>query len=212
VAGYFNLWLHPGFSVQLDAEAKWTEGNLVRQERRFATVHLSLRNPTSHLFGAFASYGVDPDEPIVDVGVEGQLYFGNTTLYAQAGYLWREPCCDAGVRPYAHLIVRHFVTPNFMIAGNLGFDQVNPHLSPPGTRLYSWGGELELQPHRGPLSVFAAYTGTHLDSPTADPRTTHQLRGGLRLALGQQTDLLHRDRYGATLRQMGTFQGDQMGF
>ena len=223
--GLLNIPFAERFSMQLDisSEGDFKRGfdsanaNRDYEGQILGGVHLSYRDPTSYLFGAFAGVGeaflgnggTQKDETGWMFGLEGQFYLDRTTFYAQGGYYGGDNN-DPGKETmeeawFVKGVVRHFFTPNTLISGEL---------------MYGWGHEggsieddinfagwellLKQQFGTSAFSAFAAYDGHFVEIKKMTPGSSdehlyeHAAKIGISFAFGAP-DLLAQDRYGATL-------------
>jgi hypothetical protein len=185
--------------------------------------HAYWRND-SFLLGAFGQYGytsIDAFESIgLDVdrfygGAEAQAYWGDFTLYAQAGY----QSYDFGFGLddvdgfFVNAEVRYFATENWKAFLNGGYSTVGLDTDVLGDLdldfdTFTVGGGTEYRFNNSPISVFAnaEYSSSETDG-LADigvlggeelEFSSVKVMAGLKLNLGSQT-LLERDRAGASL-------------
>jgi len=99
---HVNAWLSRDTSIQLDAQGHGTtsidQGGYSYYDWDGHTggifgAHFSWRDPQSHLFGVFGGFsgqnnlGYDGSMTHGIVGVEGQYYCDNATIYGQVGYI-----------------------------------------------------------------------------------------------------------------------------
>lgn len=178
----------PGVGVQLD-------GAIVDSDKTdtavTGTAHLFNRND-SYLIGAFVGGTNSNGGNTWGLGVEGQSYINNWTVGGAAGY---------GRVDQAHADVwalradaRYFVTDNFRLDGNVGYNNINPQF---GGSVDAWGVGVggEYQFAQAPVSVFAKYDYAKVDSYDVDENV---FKVGARWNFGGTT-LKQRDRSGASL-------------
>lgn len=171
--------------------------------------HLSYRDPASHLFGIFAGVGQvyvrnDSDETGWMVGAEGQYYWDATTLYGQLGYydVDADDSEPLGKAWFVRANVRHFISPNTMISvdGIAGRGEENGGDND-DIKFAGWEVLLKHQYGASRYSVFAAYDGLymHVDEDGGESGVEHVAKIGVSIGLGEASDLLMQDRYGATV-------------
>lgn len=213
-AGRFNIPLSNNLSVQLDGASEfYTSLNDSEDPRRTATagVHLSYRVPTRGLIGIFAAHGWSPLEDGQKYtarmyGVEGQLYRGDWTFYAQAGVAdvtkgdTGEGINDAR---FARGVARYFFDANTKLELELSHARASPYIDGDDKgKFWGWGASFErklFDLHRHPVYWSLAYRGASYDATTeSDILNEHVFRVGLKVLFGAR-DLQHNDRYGATL-------------
>jgi hypothetical protein len=145
MGGYAKVnFCHAGWSVQWDVA-----GDVVRADDtsdfsrlmagQFGTVaHLYMRDPSRHAFGVLFGVGklledYSQDNPghLAQIGVDGHLYLGSTTLAGQAVYMKTFGGDPAGYAVIDHGLtllgeVRHFVHPNFKVSALAGWHWDEP--------------------------------------------------------------------------------------
>lgn len=191
-----NFWLGPRSSVQFDAwdeELYFPDGS---NERFYGgAAHLNWRDPSSHLVGAMASVGSAFDNPYANVALEAQRYFGNLTLYGQAGYAWGFDSGAGQTMPYAHLVARYFWNPDLMLEGQAGYGLFQNGAA--STDVVRWQAKIESKIPNAPISGYLAYQGTYNQPQGFGPVWEHAVLVGFKL-LSSPT-LQANDRTGATL-------------
>jgi hypothetical protein len=188
--------------------------------------HLSYRDPNQFLIGVFAGGGrpfadtLANDSPGTYSGVgyvagaEGQIYFGNLTLYGQAGFGDFKVDDDGGPEGFvngwfARAVGRYFFHDDFYVEGEYAYGYTNCFIdgtcapSEDAGRFHNWGAKAVFRVHQGsPIYMTLAYQGGNYFA-TEDPDTgiEHSFRVGFRVLLGGNgaPTLLANDRYGATL-------------
>jgi len=172
--------------------------------------HLAWRDPSRGLLGIFGAYGVtDQDDDSTDttdvylLGVEGQAYFGNWTLYGQGGYLDsngegpNDSIHDAG---FARVVARYFIQPNTKLEAGLAGAFGKMDSDDDDLWLANWSLAAEHQLAGTPFSMFVGYDGTYYDQDGEGNITDHTIKVGARFVFGGGSeDLMSKDRYGATL-------------
>lgn len=214
-AGRLNIPLSPNFSVQLDGGSEfYTSLNDSEEPERTTTVgvHLSYRVPSRGLIGVFAAHGWSPMQygekyAARMYGVEGQLYRGDWTFYAQAGVadVTRSDGELEGVNDarFARGVARYFFDANTKLEVELSYARATPYIDGDDNgKFWGWGASFErklFDLHRHPVYWSLAYRRGSYDATTEDDILTEQVfKVGLKVLFGA-TDLKHNDRYGATL-------------
>jgi hypothetical protein len=222
--GAEHVWLSPNVGLQFSGEGEGTSGyefaGQTYTEARFSGVfgaHLAMRSAGGSLgvFGAFSGSNV------LDYcganggalgGVEGQAYLGTTTLYGQAGYGAQfndAECLMLDRYWFARAVVRHYLTSNFRIYGEIGIaDGVGQDTSgtpDPDQTIWSWGVGGEARMAASPFSVFVEYTGDRISSPGTSV-TQQSVMAGLKLNFGEPT-LIDSERKGAGFDLPKTYRG-----
>jgi hypothetical protein len=172
--------------------------------------HLFVRNKTG-LLGAIVQGGVTEfntgilSDRRFYGGLEGQYFLGNTTLYGQAvyhnanfGFLSQDVTAD-GYTVSGQ--IRHFLTPNAMIALKAGYESVEATFSDANIRHTAWlvGVKGEYRFTNVPVSSFVDIDyrdGRFNVGPIKETETRAMV--GLKYNFGS-TSLFDRDRNGASL-------------
>ena len=214
-----NIWLTPSFAAQFDivgevgklSEDSGGSSNTEGRHNVTAGGHLAWRNPEMYALGIFG--GVTEGTILNEVGeesryflgVEGQYYLNNITLYGQAGFSdiisGDDNHAEMTDAWFARAIGRWFVTPNDKVEGEFGYyhseDIVTGGQGP--VTNYNWGALYEHRFAGTMFSAYAEYDGHSRDddSHSDSGLTEHIFMIGGRIHL-QQPDLLTADRYGAT--------------
>ncbi len=216
-AGRANFWTNSQWSIQTDLSGDTTRSsyNGSTLNNLLAGAHVSWRDPERGLLGVFAGFAGTNDYTASEgidgnfyAGVEGQAYFGNLTLYAQAGHLWQingyygPADGDAHDNWFAQLDARYFVSPNTKIEGKVGY--INGSIWGYTDGEYSasgvtFGAELEHQLKTLPFSVFARFNGLIDDQYQTQAMHVYAASVGLRIRFGAADTLQGQDRNGATL-------------
>src|SRR5262249_1101571 len=137
------------------------------------------------------------------MGGEGQIYLGNTTLYAQGGYLSRISGSDESEPKhlwFARGVGRYFFTLNDKVQAEIGYPRGPAfHCSAACTaKIITWGALYEHK-FSGPFAVYAEYSGfDYRMDPTFSPAREHMFMIGGKVYIGQDT-LQRNDRNGTTL-------------
>ena len=223
-AARVNWWMNPGTSMQFDfagQRASDSTDNYYWTGSLYGAAHISKRTDT-YLIGLFGGIAGTSDyegytgwDTSIFGGVEGQMYWGNFTLYGQAGFLKQFAGYYSGIYnlglPFAQIEGRYFLTPNTKISANVGITTGNiwGYYDPQTT--LSYGGEIEHKFSANPVSVFGRVQGFH-GSGTYEI-SGHRLMVGARLNFGTDS-LFTQDRNGATLKVMEDLApiGDFRGF
>jgi hypothetical protein len=190
-----NFWLGPRSSIQFDV---WDEEIYFPDDdhERFygGAAHLSWRDPSSHLLGVVASVGNAFHDSYANVAVEAQRYFGDLTLYGQAGYAWGFDDGAGQTMPYAHLVARYFCNHDLMLEGQAGYGRFEGNGAIDVVR---WQAKIESKIPDVPLAGYIAYQGTYNKPERFGPVWEHTVLVGIKL-LSSPT-LQANDRNGATL-------------
>jgi hypothetical protein len=95
-----------------------------------AAAHLFTRDPDSYLLGVFASYAKEDqfDLQAEQIGAEAELYMGQVSLLAKAGYQFSDTLSDTA---FGQIDLRWYATDNFAITagGNFQQDTSQGHLN-----------------------------------------------------------------------------------
>jgi hypothetical protein len=213
--GRVNVAVVSNFSVQLDLTGEVNlEDTSSDPDTGFYTgalqgaAHLNWREPGQYLVGLFGAYGEtyvkqDNDEQGWAIGPEGQVHFGDTTIYGQAGGYWSsendsESLTDA---LFARAVGRYFLAPNSFVSveGLYGFGESSGNAD---IDLFGWGLRYTHGFDSSPIAIFAGYNGHYVSSKdpgaSKDTATEHVFMVGLTLTFGA-TSLQHNNTHGATL-------------
>ena len=186
--------------------------------------HLNFREVDRYLFGAFGGAGglsvqdtsggaagpTGEGAAFYFIGVEGQMYFGDTTLYAQGGYLDTDFESNTDVMEdvwFIRGVLRHYLNAgNTMLQGELGYaegDMANASVA--DADVVSWGAKLEHVFHswgnEGFVSAYVEYNGRHFEengSADTDEFTDHTFMVGVSFDINQP-NLKSRERTGVAL-------------
>jgi hypothetical protein len=225
--GRVNIWLSPVTSIQLDAGAEGSTGfafdGIDLGGRVAGTVggHWTWRAPQAYALGVFGAVvganGLAFNGASTHglIGVEGQGYLGNLTLYPQAGYIGRISGPEVGayrMSPddgwFARMQGRYFFTPNDKVTAEVGWTHLNHELSPGisgGYDILNWGISYEHRLGTSPWSLYVEYAGfrneaagwSSSSSLNGNKITENMVLLGVRANFGDAT-LLSQDRGGAT--------------
>ncbi len=217
------LWR--GFSGQIDYvyEDFSTDGEGLADDddlpktNSAAGVHLSYRDPSLFLVGAFYGYGwtdmavTTPAYEVSFYGIEGQYYTDNITLYAQIGWGDNEAGDDTEEEGFVdgtfyRAAVRWFPNDNMSFQASLGYGETDsyidgfPGVSPDAGEFRDWGMKWQMRLQDSlPLYITAGYRGSHFDATTEDDMAQEQVFGlGLKIVFGPSS-LKDNDRNGANL-------------
>jgi hypothetical protein len=235
-AGRATWWWAPNYSIQLDAQGEGTSykinfggGDFQRASSHSYLIggHANWRDPGRGLLGVFGGAGDATN--VVNfssirhglIGVEGQLYWGPVTLYAQGGYDTTLGQISSGFFDsfqawFVRGTARLYVNPNFRLEGTVLYADGDIDYVPavPLTREFEtwlWRAKAEYKFATAPFSLFAAYEGsktttTERAGPDSEilKITDHRILGGIRLYLNENT-LQFNDRNGTTLDIIAPF-------
>ena len=203
-AGRANIWLTPAVALQIDAWGDSTSFDFGPAEASYTSFgiggHLAWRDPSRYAMGGMLTVGDVGLSRWATLAAEGQMYFGNITLYGQLGYL----SAFSGVFDWSYDAsawylmgeVRYFPMPNLMVAGHLGYDDFDFGGCSSCLDGWRWGIEAEYQPAGWPVAGFIAYQGSSHDFDGYDWDEHVFLIGG-KVLLGQP-DLQSITHNGAT--------------
>jgi len=209
-----NVWLSPNFSIQSDVEAEATTNGFTdccesydHRVQGIVGVHASWRSMQA-LFGGFVgasgNYNLDGEGAALHtlVGLEGQFYYGNITLYGQIGMTANTDAASYGQdMTFGRVQARFFATQNDKFTGELGFASGTYSGEGDGDQSHttSWGLSYEHK-FNNPFSAFVDYAGFTNTNGTVTyyNATEHQLMVGARIYFAPGT-LFSNDRTGATL-------------
>jgi hypothetical protein len=218
IAGRANIWLRDGWSTQLDASGNFVDADYSSVLNGSAAVHLSRRDPSRGLIGAFAGYATTNDysdtgqDGLLFGGLEAQYYLQNLTLYGLVGLATQvSGYYGTGYYPeyrikqaFVQGTARYFVQPNTKLEASIGF------MTGPiwgwefggdyKARALTFSAEAEHQLADKPVSLFARVTGYTDRKYTSGSSLTYAAQVGLRVRFGQTGTLLDQDRNGATLK------------
>jgi len=215
-----NVWLTPSVSTQFDLRGeagRYSEddGGGTQSESRVnftAGGHLTWRNPEMYALGVFGGISggsiLDEvgDETRYFIGLEGQYYLNDITLYGQVGFSdiveGDDDHSEMTEAWFARGVARWFVTANDKIEGEFGYyysDDIVTGGQGPVTN-YNWGALYEHRFMTSPFSAYVEYDGLSRDDDSHgdDGVVEHIFMVGARIHFGQP-DLKTADRYGATL-------------
>lgn len=214
-----NIWYTPNFSAQFDlqGEAAGSYSNCCVGDHKYRLegmlgVHLAVRNPNSGAFGIFGAVSANRNLAEADthpapmsnwwLGLEGQMYMGNSTLYGQVGVAdWIGGSINEGALQniwFARGVYRYFLTPNSMVSAELAYLTGTDVTDRERRNYWSWAARYE-QGIQGSLwSWYLEYAGmSGHNKPDSYKSDYHMFLIGMRTYFGQGT-LLANDRSGAT--------------
>ena len=215
-SGRLSLPLGSNLSLQMDFDNETNTDWLVdgddNDDNAFnysfqGLVHLSWRDPSTGLFGAFGAAGRGAADnqsySLYVIGGEGQLYFGDWTLYGQGGYLDSEESDNDGMSDtaFGRGVVRWFTTENSRLQAEASYGDGIVDGNDDG-HLIEWAARYDTVlglPVVGDANVFVGYRGAHFKNEDEnDSYTDHTFMAGFRMWFGGNT-MLEFDRVGATL-------------
>jgi hypothetical protein len=139
-------------------------------------------------------------------GAEGQLYRGNLTLYAQAGFGNNtKGASGEGFNDgwFVRGVARYFLRPDTKLEAEISYAEADPYIDGNDKGKFTgWGASIDhklFDLRSYPVYGTLAYRGTYYDATTeSDHATEHVFKAGIKVLFGANT-LLQNDRYGATL-------------
>jgi len=175
-------------------------------------VHFSWRDPSEYLLGGFigAGNGFNADDDTVTawlLGVEGQYYLVDWTLYGQLGFMDGNevgPGANEAFRDawFGRAVGRYYLDANSKLEGELSYANGENDTDADDMDVWGWGLRYERALSSMNSSVFLAYEGNYYasDEPPAgdDELTEHVIKLGLSVAFGIQGQK-YIDHHGATL-------------
>ena len=213
-AGRFNIPLSDYFSLQLDADGEYyftDEGSDVQNAQGVAMTgaHLSWRNPDAGLLGAFAAVGqgfnTDPDDPEIGylVGGEGQVYFGDFTLYGQAGFADFQVDSGEGFVDgwFVRGVGRWFVHADSLIEGEVSYGYTGSYIDEGEDNGEIWNWGIKGKKRIGSMPVYGVLGyrgGTYYADEDPDRLTEHVVYVGISVLVGSN-NLRENNLRGATL-------------
>ena len=176
LTGAYSMPLSHSIGLQIDGMI----GTLGGDALFGAGAHLFTRDPDRYLLGLYGDivHNDFSDYTIGHIGVEGELYHGNWTFSANAGFqIDDDPVIDDG--GYVIADAAYYVTPDFKVYGGYRFIS--------DTSMGAAGFEHQLQTaHQQGISVFA--------EGRAGDDDHWALFGGLRVYFGDEKSLIARHR------------------
>ncbi len=222
--GLLSLPLGENLSIQSDVKYEYNEYALENPSfndpwgPRYSfqgAAHLSWRDPTTGLFGAFGGVGTssynaggnDGRHDFRFVGGEAQFYLNDITFYGQGGYIdfvERSGITSLDEGLFARGVLRWFVSPDSRLQLETTYADIDYVNNGGSTEWLS--GEVRYDftfasaPVVGDVPLYIAYRGTHRDNCTfngGDDVTDHTFMVGTSYSFSG--DRLTVDRRGATL-------------
>ncbi len=180
------------------------------RENMSAAVHLFYRNSdyAAGVFGGMDQYGVvdEGEHRRANIGVEGQYFLGNTTLYAQAGrnFMTESEGDDHGEPVdfwFGRFVVRQFITPNDKIEAEFAYfkaSDVETGNQGPVAEM-DWGLSYEHRFAGMPVGGFVKYVGYRYDDQSHSSAIFMENIALIGLTVYfNQTDLKTADRRGTS--------------
>ena len=218
----------PSLGVQGDVvyrNQQWNQGSSipavqVNSHDFEAAGHVFTRNE-QYLLGAFAQYGegylgayngaVGVDPTHVFGGVEGQVFVGDATLYAQAGAKLYSLGNVYDVTGYFGTFeARYYLQPDFKIDAHIGYETLDINLSGSGTgKTFNLGLGAEYRVADTPFSLFAKYDYSN-NSFGNGSIWYNRILAGVKFNFDAPT-LEQRDRSGASLKPFESHDFDFAG-
>lgn len=119
LGGALSVPVGDGLGLQMDIAG----GKLGDEELAAASVHLFTRDPNNLLVGAFASTYVEEagkfDRGMLNIGVEAELYTGDVTVLAQAGYRYAELSTYENAKPFGGVQLKWYVLESLVVGGGV---------------------------------------------------------------------------------------------
>ena len=178
-----------------------------------AAIHAFYRND-QYLVGAFgqysnntytSGYGFAETLDHFHGGVEGQVFFGNATLYGQAGAQQVRSFGESVNGIFGTLEARYFLEPNFKIEAHIGADTLESSTSGifdgDGITTLHAGAGAEYRLDHSPISFFAKYDYSRatFSAESNVSESDNRFLIGAKFNFESQT-LMDRDRTGASLK------------
>ena len=181
-----------------------------------AALHLFYREQDRFLVGAIGQVGrfTSEFEDLVGsnifqvnrgyLGLEGQVYFDQVTLYGQLGVHQPEPVDYYGMAfegVFATAEIRYFLTPDLKLEAHAGaLTYEDPNVDYTAGMAYYLGASIEYRFEDSPISAFAGYDFAHTELEGGHNLVDeHRFLIGVKLNHGTDT-LLDRDRTGISLK------------
>jgi len=216
-AGRVSIPLSERFSIQFDGDLEaYVEEDGQSWEPLglwLAGGHASWRDPARGLIGVFggAGHGLQNEfdnstgpEIGYMLGAEGQIYFGDFTLYAQAGY----GDFEADNEPEGFVegwflrgVGRWFPSEDVLIETDLAYGSTHQFVDGVDNgHIWNWGLQGKMRVSEAlPLYAMAAYRGGYYDATSeGDHGSEHMVMVGVNVLFGTGS-LKANDRLGATL-------------
>lgn len=226
---FASIPLGERISMQLDAQGEFHADGQELAPKGAAMLggHLSYRDPSNYLIGAFAGFGrplasIGNDTPGSHsgwgyvLGGEGQVYVDKLTLYGQAGFGDFKVDDNGGPEGFVNGwfvrgVARYFFNEEFFVEGEYAYGYTNCYIdgscapTQDAGVFHNWGAKAVFRlPHATTMPIYGtlAYQGgSYYATNDLDTGTEHSFRVGLRVMFGKAgaPTLLANDRYGATL-------------
>ncbi len=223
-----NLWTvggggaldaaHGAWHLQTDFSGEGTVHNRSADDTYLGSfgggLHAGWRDPE---FGSLGVFGAGGNLSINDqvgsnrntvawgIGAEGQLYLDWATLYAQTGYLDREPVSSGGDvnalknAGFVRLVGRFFCGDDFRLQAEGSYAQGKMDPDGDNVLIPGWGAEVEYRLPHTPVSGFLGYTGAYyFQDDDTDKLLETRISFGVRVYLGQPS-VKANDRHGVSL-------------
>lgn len=213
-SGEYNFSANLGFQGDLVLKSQGFSDSEFSEDRNVETaIHAFYRND-QYLVGGFGQYGNDSltidgfgEGLSIDHfygGVEGQAFFGNATIYAQAGakeFRFEGENIDGW---FGTLEARYFLDPNFKIEAHVGGDTFgggDDFLKDDMMTTVHVGIGTEYRLPQSPISLFAKYDYSQhtFAEPGAAVLSDNRVLVGAKFNFDTPT-LIQRDRSGASLK------------
>ena len=213
-SGSIAVPLGESFSTQIDVSGEKNyasaDGDDNQDSMIFGGAHLSLRDPGRGLIGIFGGGGrgwterYRGDTNATWIGVEGQAYLGDATLYLQAARVSGDvEDTEENFRPAYVLrgVGRYFLDDDSRIELQTSYANANDAVDG-GDDMWAIDWALRYDRRiRGGWHGFGAYRGAYFDTTTeGEQLTEHIAMVGIRYLFGAES-LKANDRLGATLDQ-----------
>ena len=218
VSGNYNFSATLGFQGDVvlgseDYPGDLLGGEAVTGRNVDAAIHAFYRND-QYLVGAFGQYGNNTYTSSYGFtqtldhfygGVEGQVFFGNATLYGQAGAQQVRSFGGSVNGIFGTLEARYFLEPNFKIEAHIGADTLESSTSGifdgDGITTLHAGAGAEYRLDNSPISFFAKYDYSRatFSEETNVSESDNRFLIGAKFNFESQT-LMDRDRTGASLK------------
>ena len=222
-SGRLSFALSPTMSVQMDVQANVLSSALSNSNNLDdnvmsngeAGIHISWRNPSSHLLGIFGGGATGTSSRAEEhdgwfIGGEGQLYFENTTLYAQFGYFDGRETSGGTAKDAIHnaffgrIVGRYFYGDMTRFQAEFAFARGKQDNVNYDTNVFGWGVRVDHTFEGFPLNMFLKYRGSYYDNKDSGNGgdfgryADHSVLVGFTVSFGAM-GLRSQDRNGATL-------------
>lgn len=223
----YSIPVSDAFSLQIDADGEYyftdDDGPVDEDENIqglwLVGAHASWRDPARGLLGVFGAVGsayntfeVKPEAHTNGwmVGGEGQVYHGDWTFYAQAGYADFPYDLEGGLDEgfvdgwFVRGLARLFVGTDSLIEAEFSYGHTDAYLDPSGFtdngEIWNWGikGKKRLGSAMPIYGVLGYRGGTYYADQDLDRLTEHVVYAGISVMWGASS-LRENDRRAATL-------------